>query len=290
MSTIETTVGMLNSGQPRERTERLVLEVMNLARESDAKCVELVKAGVISKLFSILDPQICATESIILPIMVIISNIAAVEENHDEMVREGAILQLIWVLSNSPSDAAKGSAAVALGNLATNFVYSRQIGDEPRGIPSLVEYLRNSATDVGKGKAAGTLWNLCDKNNVQNKQKIVHAGGIEPLVDLLTNGTPISQEYACGALAKLASESAVGKLIVKAGAIPPLVSILTNGTQLGKQHSTLALRNLSTNQNHKVFIRREMANPNPNPRLHPNLRTLTLTLTPNLSIKTARYL
>lgn len=243
----------LDVGSDAEKEETM-LSIMNYAIESDANCVSLAGSGIIPLLLGFLNPSNYVSDHTKVCSIVTISNILYVRENHEIMVQLGVVGPLVLTLKSAGSDAAKGHAAVALGNLATNDTYSRLIGsDQVNGIPQLVSYLRSTQSDVGKEKAIGTLWNLCD-NNVENKEKILDSGGIEPLVDFLTIGSRRNQEYSAGAISKLASVSKISAALSKAGAIPPLVAIITNGTELGKQHGALALRNLAANPHNKVAI------------------------------------
>ena len=76
---------------------------------------------------------------------------------------------------------------------------------------------------------------------------IAAAGGIAPLVALVTNGTPGAREEAAGALKNLACGNYANKVaIAAAGGIAPLVALVTNGTPGAREEAAGALKNVRT--------------------------------------------
>ena len=98
------------------------------------------------------------------------------------------------------------------------------------------------------------MWNLAYEN-AANKVAIADAGGIAPLVAMLTNsaacgvnGAPRGQEFATWALRSLAFENAANKVaIVAAGAVDPLYALVRAGGSLKKAaEAALETLNLAT--------------------------------------------
>ena len=92
--------------------------------------------------------------------------------------------------------------------------------------------------------------------NAATKAAIVAAGGVEALVELVTNGEAGGQEEAARALANLAFDNAANRAaMAAAGAIPPLVAIVTTGAPRGQERAAYALKNLAHgNAANKVAI------------------------------------
>ncbi|CAE7354175.1 PUB13, partial [Symbiodinium necroappetens] len=127
-------------------------------------------------------------------------------------------------------------------------------------IPPLVELLSSSITDVQKaaagtraavirlsgsgeqGWAANALRDLAI--SADNQALIAEAGGIPPLVELLSSSNTDVQMMAAAALRHLASNADNKALIAEAGGIPPLVSCLTTGTKWAQLHAAEALGTL----------------------------------------------
>ena len=76
---------------------------------------------------------------------------------------------------------------------------------------------------------------------------IAEAGGITPLVTMLSATNALARENAAGALMHLASDPLNRVSIAKANGILPLVTILDDGTALAHQHAAEALLRLAIN-------------------------------------------
>ena len=74
---------------------------------------------------------------------------------------------------------------------------------------------------------------------------ISEAGGITPLVTMLSSANSLARENAAGALMHLARDPANQIAIAKANGILPLVTILDDGTPLAHQHSAEAILRLA---------------------------------------------
>ena len=111
----------------------------------------------------------------------------------------------------------------------------------------LVEQVRSGSAD-----AAGALADMTDD---ESRVAIARAGGIVPLVALLTAQDPAAGAEAARALRSLAYNNAENQvLIAQAGAIAPLVTLVQSGTDRQKESAAGALWNLAYNAENKVLI------------------------------------
>ena len=74
---------------------------------------------------------------------------------------------------------------------------------------------------------------------------IAAAGGVIPLVGLVTNGNQMGKERAASALWHLSVDTVNQVAIAKAGGIPPIVQLLDDGTVQAHEHAVAALARLS---------------------------------------------
>ncbi|KAJ4974188.1 hypothetical protein NE237_007362 [Protea cynaroides] len=84
-----------------------------------------------------------------------------------------------------------------------------------------------------------------------NKVKIVRAGIVPPLIDVLKGGFPEAQEHAAGALFSLALDDDNKMAIGVLGALPPLLHILRSESERARHDSALALYHLSLVQSNR---------------------------------------
>ena len=110
----------------------------------------------------------------------------------------------------------------------------------------LVEQVRSGSAD-----AAGALADMTDD---ESRVAIARAGGIVPLVALLTAQDPAAGAEAARALRSLATNAENKVLIVQAGAIAPLVTLVQSGTDGQKEQAAGALRNLAFNAENQILI------------------------------------
>jgi hypothetical protein len=106
--------------------------------------------------------------------------------------------------------------------------------------PSKDERLQRLVEQVRSGSAyaAGAL---ADMRENESRVAIARAGGIEPLVALLTAKEPAAGAEAARALRNLANNTENKVLIAQAGAVAPLVTLVQSGTdgpkeQIGRAH------------------------------------------------------
>ena len=90
---------------------------------------------------------------------------------------------------------------------------------------------------------------------------IASAGGIVPLVGLVTNGAPMSKERAASALWHLSVDAVNQVAISKAGGIPPIVQLLEDGTEQATVFASDALDRLAANnpENQAMMAKRLVA-------------------------------
>ncbi|KAL2243996.1 UNVERIFIED_CONTAM: U-box domain-containing protein 38 [Sesamum indicum] len=100
--------------------------------------------------------------------------------------------------------------------------------------------------------AAAALVNLSLEK--ANKIKIVRAGVVPLLIDILRNGFEESREHAAGALFSLALEDENKTAIGVLGALQPLLHELRSGTRRSRHDAALALYHLTLVQSNRVKI------------------------------------
>ena len=108
-------------------------------------------------------------------------------------------------------------------------------------IPLLVGVLRSKMPDARENAAA--VISALARCQGGNKQRIYVAGGVEPLVEMLTDAKASTQRHAACALWGLSDgkDGVFDRQIAEAGAIPKLIAMLqvrprrvTNSTKLGR--------------------------------------------------------
>lgn len=88
-----------------------------------------------------------------------------------------------------------------------------------------------------------------------NKVKIVRAGFVSPLIDVLRGKFPEAQEHACGALFSLALDDGNKTAIGVLGALQPLVHMLMRSESERARHdAALALYHLSLVQSNRIKL------------------------------------
>ncbi|WOG95264.1 hypothetical protein DCAR_0414576 [Daucus carota subsp. sativus] len=121
--------------------------------------------------------------------------------------------------------------------------------------PNLLIALKSSISskysDV-QVNAAATIVNL--SLHKPNKVKIVRAGIVPSLIDILKGGLPESQEHAAGALFSLSLEDDNKTAIGVLGALPPLLHALRSDSERTRNDSALALYHLSLIQTNRVKL------------------------------------
>ncbi|XP_002981351.2 U-box domain-containing protein 2 [Selaginella moellendorffii] len=168
-------------------------------------------------------------------------NLSLNEHNKAEIAEAGAIDPLIDVLKSGTSDARENAAATLCSISVED--YKEKIG--ARGaIPLLVDLLR-TGTPRGKKDAALALHNLSLFR--ENKVRIVAAGGVKPLINLICEPRMGMVDRAVDVLVTLSSIPEGRMAIGEEGGIPPLVEVVEAGSPLAKERAAAALLQLCTN-------------------------------------------
>ena len=108
----------------------------------------------------------------------------------------------------------------------------------------LLELVKDAQT-TSHEHAAKALWHL--GQNEENQSAIPKAGGIQPLVALLTIGTEKTQQYAAAALETLSYKHIENQdALLAADAIDPLVNLLGSETKETQEHAKGALLQLAS--------------------------------------------
>ncbi|KAG8379038.1 hypothetical protein BUALT_Bualt07G0046600 [Buddleja alternifolia] len=102
--------------------------------------------------------------------------------------------------------------------------------------------------------ATAAVVNLSLENG--NKVKIVRAGVVPLLIEILKNGFEESREHAAGAIFSLSLEDGNKTAIGVLGALPPLLHELRSGTRRSRHDSALALYHLTMVQSNRVKMMR----------------------------------
>jgi len=103
-------------------------------------------------------------------------------------------------------------------------------------------------------KAVTTIQNL--SVNSSNREAIYSEGGLNPIIYLLTYGSPLAKERAAGAVANLAVNVMNKRKIAEIGGLPPLIDLLTKHDVSEKsiQSAAIALSNLAVNDQNRIWI------------------------------------
>ncbi|KAK4437164.1 U-box domain-containing protein 38 [Sesamum alatum] len=115
-----------------------------------------------------------------------------------------------------------------------------------------LKQLLNSRYAAIQTNATAALVNLSLEK--ANKIKIVRAGVVPLLIDILKNGFEESREHAAGALFSLALEDENKTAIGVLGALQPLLHVLRTGTRRSRHDAALALYHLTLVQSNRVKI------------------------------------
>jgi hypothetical protein len=104
--------------------------------------------------------------------------------------------------------------------------------------------LLKDGPDKAQELAAGALWHLAAVGD--NKQTMVNAGAIPPLVAELSSQSDMAREYAAGVLSALArTQGGNKKAIVAAGGIEPLIALLSDPAIDTQKNAACALWGLT---------------------------------------------
>ena len=113
-------------------------------------------------------------------------------------------------------------------------------------ISSLMAELESPAPSLDSLRRAAMELRLLAKHNPDNRVRIAKAGGVRPLVKLLSHADPLLQEHGVTALLNLSLCDENKATIVEAGAIRPLVQALKSAASpAARENAACALLRLS---------------------------------------------
>ena len=202
-------------------------------------------------------------------------HLAALTEVQSVIVEAGAIPELVQLLkTGSPkaqemaaaglSDLAQGAVAERLTKQAATAAHNKaqveaadrnRVKAENRSAKRAAVAKANAeggttAAMEDEAGASGDDAEVVEDEDEEESENdglvaIAEAGGIMPLVSLLTSGTVQARENAAGALWHLALDRTNQIAIARANGISPLVTILDDGTEQAHKHSSDALSRLA---------------------------------------------
>lgn len=154
----------------------------------------------------------------------------------------------IIVKLKSPQVFEQEEAVISLRNITRTNEESRVSLCTPRLLSALRSLIASRYAAVQINSVAALVNLSLEKTN---KVKIVRAGIVPSLIDVLKGGSPESQEHAAGAFFSLAvddnNKTAIGAL----GALPPLLHLLRSSSERTRHDAAMALYHLSLVQSNR---------------------------------------
>ena len=225
-------VTVLGGKAPAPRAVRLLSALASLCDNEPTNQVAIAKSGGVQHLIVWLtnpseDVQVQAARAML-----------AVSSNNSTtqllIGKIGGVPPLVGLVRDGMLEA-KEHSACALWHLAT-LSENRVLIKESSGIPPIVAMLvidaqtRVDGTPCHAVQLATMLLLRLAEGSTRAALAIADASGITPLVRLLANGNPPTQQMAAAALAAIARISQTRNKIANAGAIVPLVKLITSTT------------------------------------------------------------
>ncbi|KAI3470909.1 hypothetical protein Pfo_027572 [Paulownia fortunei] len=262
--TAEFLVGKLATGSP-DIQRQAAYELRLLAKTGMDNRRIIAEAGAIPFLVTLLgSPDSRIQENAVTALL----NLSIFENNKTLIMAAGAIDNIVDVLQTGKTMEAKENAAAAIFSLSIIDDYKIIIGAHPRAIPALVELL-GVGTTAGKRDAATALFNLAVFN--VNRAKVILAGAVPLLIDLLTDDKAGVTDDALAVLALLLGcTEGLEEIRKSKDLVPLLIDLLRFGSSKGKENSITLLLGLCKDGGEEVARRLLM-----NPRSIPSLQSLT---------------
>ncbi|XWS56764.1 hypothetical protein CRYUN_Cryun09bG0113400 [Craigia yunnanensis] len=261
--TAEFLVGKLAVGSP-DIQRQAAYELRLLAKTGMDNRRIIAEAGAIPFLVTLLssnDPII--QENAVTALL----NLSIFDNNKVLIMAAEAIDDIVEVLESGKTMEARENAAAAIFSLSMIDDFKVGIGARPRAILALVGLLREGTT-AGKRDATTAIFNLALYN--ANKARIIIAGAVPLLIELLMNDKAGITDDALGLLALLLSCPAGLEDIKKSRVLVPLlIDLLRFGSAKGKENSITLLLGLCKDGGEEVARRLLI-----NPRSIPSLRSL----------------
>ncbi|XP_074286690.1 U-box domain-containing protein 38-like [Silene latifolia] len=167
-----------------------------------------------------------------------------------EMGESGTCEEEVFVgRMRSPHVFEQEEGVVALRKVTRSSVESRLSLCTPRLLSALRSLITSKYTDIQVNSVAALVNLSLEKIN---KVKIVRAGFVPPLVDVLRGRFPEAQEHACGSLFSLALDDENKTAIGVLGALQPLIHMMMRSeSERAKHDAALALYHLSLVQSNR---------------------------------------
>lgn len=235
--TVAYLVGKLATGSP-DVQRQVAYELRLLAKCGMENRICVAEAGAIPFLVPLLTSQDQRTQENAVTALL---NLSICENNKSLIVAAGALDSVVEVVRAGASMEARENAAATLFSLSVVNSYKIAIGEKPNAIPALVNLMREGSSR-GKKDAATALFNL--SIFMGNKAKVVAAGAIPLLLDLLTDERAGITDDSLAVLAILAGTPEGLAAIDQTKAIPVLVDLLRLGSTRGKENAIAVLLSL----------------------------------------------
>lgn len=200
--------------------------------------------------------------------------------NQGHIVHCGAVAELV-ALSRIGSARAQELSAAVISDLAKGAIQEReQRLKEKEALLGPMETEEKVAKATGNGDDGNEQGGDAGQKGEDEEDEepdgalqgdrlsaIAAAGGVIPLVGLVTNGNQMGKERAASALLHLSVDSVNQQQIAKAGGIPPLVNLLDDGTEQAHAHAVAALARLAhENPENQSQIAKKLVSLLSNPR------------------------
>jgi hypothetical protein len=158
--------------------------------------------------------------------------VSSLECHVDARASDGMVVSFTWAESTTVEPTVEHAGAEACG------MGLSMASDEPTA---------TNASERGAAATAAALPATTAGGGGDRLSAIAAAGGIIPLVALVTTGAPLSKERAASALWHLSVDAGNQLAIAKAGGIGPLVQLLDDGTEQAAVYAAEALDRLARN-------------------------------------------
>ncbi|KAH6823476.1 hypothetical protein C2S53_017533 [Perilla frutescens var. hirtella] len=262
--TAEFLVGKLATGS-RDIQRQAAYELRLLAKTGMDNRRIIAEAGAIPFLVTLLgSPDSRIQENAVTALL----NLSIHENNKMLIMAAGAIDSIVDVLQAGKTMEAKENAAATIFSLSIIGEHKAIIGAHPRAIPALVR-LMGEGTTAGKRDAATALFNLALFN--VNRAKVILAGAVPLLIDLLTDDKAGITDDALAVLALLLGcAEGLEEIRRSRDLVPLLIDLLRFGSSKGKENAITLLLGLCKDGGEEVARRLLM-----NPFSIPSLQRLT---------------
>ena len=230
--------------EENNNSNRAAHEVRVLSKTSVLNRSYLAEAGIVPHLLRLL-----SSSSVQENAMAALLNLSKHAKSKAAIVENGGLELVVGVLNKGLSLHARQHAAGSLFYLASIEEYRELIGEIPEAIPGLIELI-GKGPDRGKKNALVAIFGLLMYHG--NHSKVLAAGAVPVLVNLLESGTDI-EELKIDSLAILAAlaENPDGTVAILRcrGALHWVVELLESSTasRAGKEYGVSLLLALSMN-------------------------------------------